>query len=335
MSPSAKSTFTLDARSASSASNPVFYQAWAQRYIRQVNQADIAPIQAADSHTAIANKLLRLLRSVSAQAWQKTEDLISHEVLRHQIDPSYIDPWEIAQDVHQIFETALKQFARGVRPERFAVNIAERLGAIRHRYTTPDARVIAFVSMQFHYTGQLLLNQVHRHQRPLLELYFKAIDDCLYMPLHRAYAAAARYEYSAPELKAVQRLIPLSGKIAHKIVDQVLSAFPHYHSHSGPLASSLVRISSVRDVEMFQTYLWVCVLEESAEVVQRELFPLCAMLYPVLNVRWELVRYMLVLIEHEIGRQVEPAAWKLFKPHLEALKVMFSTNVFPEPVCLA
>lgn len=325
----------LDLQPSAQAADPVFYQAWAQRYIRQVKQADVEPVQEIDTQQAIADKLLRMLRTVSAEAWRKTEDLISHEVLRHQIDPSYIDPWEIAQDVHQVFEVTLKQFASGVKPERFAVNIAGRLGEIRHTYTAQDARVIAFVSMQFHYTGQLLLNHVHSHQRSVLELYFKAIDDYLYMPLHRAYAAAARCQYQAPPLKAVQRLIPISGKIAHKIVDQVLTAFPHYHSYSGPLASSLVKTSSVRDVEMFQTYLWVCVLEGNAQVVQEELFPLCAMLYPVLNVRWELVRYMLVLIEHEIGRQLEPAEWKLFKPHLETLKMMFSTSVFPEQVCFA
>ncbi|HEY9887941.1 MAG TPA: hypothetical protein V6D02_06030, partial [Candidatus Obscuribacterales bacterium] len=273
------------------ATAPVFYQAWAQRYIRQVSQVELEPVRAVDDRTAVAQKLKRLLRSVSAEAWKKTEGLIAHEVVRHQIEPEAVDPWAIAQDVHHIFELTLKQYAESVRPERFAVAIAGRLGAIRDRYTRDDARVIAFVSMQFHYTGQLLLGHTHRAQQPALELYFKAIDDYLYMPLSRAYRAAAHHPYSAPQLKAVQRLLPNSSKIAHKIADQVVTAFPHYHSYSGPLASSLVRASSVRDVEMFQTYLWVCVLEGDAAIVQQELFPLCVMLYPVLNVRWELVRY--------------------------------------------
>jgi hypothetical protein len=41
---------------------------------------------------------------------------------------------------------------------------------------------------------------------------------------------------------------------------------------------------------MFQVYLWVCVLEDTISSGQQELFPLCVMLYPRLNVRWELVQ---------------------------------------------
>lgn len=312
-----------------------FYQAWAQRYVRRVHQTPSEPVRSVDGRQAVAAKLGQALRGVSAQAWQKTEYLIGKEVVRHQINPDYVDPWSISQDVYRVYEAALHSYGVGTAAERFAVNWAQHLGEIRDRYTAQDPRVIAFVSMQFHYTGQLLLGHTHRQQTRDLELYFKAIDDHLYMPLQRAYNAAAVYSYTAPELESIRRLMPASSEIAHKIVNQVLTAFPNHHSHSGPLASSLVKLSSVRDVEMFQTYLWVCLLEGKATVVQHELFPLCVMLYPVLNVRWELVRYMLMLLEHEIGRRLEPAQWRQFKPYLDTLRVMFSTAVFPNQLCLA
>ncbi|MBE7385281.1 MAG: hypothetical protein F6J95_028265 [Leptolyngbya sp. SIO1E4] len=305
-----------------------FYQAWAQRYGDSINR-EAGPRFMGDERKAVAETLHQALRRVSAEAWVKTEALIAKEVVRHQINADYIDPWSISQDVCQVYDLTLQQYAKGIQAERFAVDIARQIGRIRHGYTAQDPRVLGFVSMQFHYTGQLLLGCTPPHYQPDLERYFKAIDDHLYLPLQRAYTAAATYAYHALELKALRRLIPASSAIAYKVVTQVLTAFPHYHSWSGPLDSALVQASSVRDVEMFQAYLWVCVLEGNAIAVQQELFPLCVMLYPVLNVRWELVNYMLLLLEHELGRRLEPSQWKPFKSHLEALKGMFSATVFP------
>ncbi|NER78498.1 MAG: hypothetical protein F6K42_02770 [Leptolyngbya sp. SIO1D8] len=310
-------------------------QAWAQRYIRQVDRGNTEPICAVDSRQEIADKLRQVLRNLSAKAWGKTEELIAKEVIRHQINPGFIDPWAISQDVCRVYSATLKQYAEGIKAEWFALDVAQQIGQIRDRYTAHDPRVIGVVSMQFHYTGQLLLGCTYGNQKAELEPYFKAIDDHLYLPLKRTYEAAAAYEYDALELKAIRRLMPASSQMAVQIVDQASIAFPHYHSYSGPLASSLVRISSIRDVEMFQVYLWVCLLEGNEAIVQQELFPLCVMLYPVLNVRWELVRYMLILLEHEIGRRLEPAQWKQFKPHLANLKRMFSTAVFPSQLRFA
>jgi hypothetical protein len=86
---------------------------------------------------------------------------------------------------------------------------------------------------------------------------------------------------------------------------------------------------------MFQTYLWVSLLEGNVSAVQQELFPLCIMLYPVLNVRWELVRYMLMLLDHELGRHLSPQEWKQVRAYLSSMQVMFSTDVLGDRVCLA
>ncbi|NJM84954.1 MAG: hypothetical protein HC839_01385 [Leptolyngbyaceae cyanobacterium RM2_2_21] len=106
--------------------------------------------------------------------------------------------------------------------------------------------------MQFHYCGQILLSHTDLAEQSVLETYFKVIDDHLYMPLQRAYEAAAQYDFSDPRLKTVQRLLPVSSKIAHQIVDTVNRLYPNYACYSGRLDSKSVRTSSVRDVEMFQ-----------------------------------------------------------------------------------
>jgi hypothetical protein len=89
-------------------------------------------------------------------------------------------------------------------------------------------------------------------------------------------------------------------------------------------------VSSIRDVEMFQVYLWICVLENSIAAIQQELFPLCVMLYPPLKVRWELVRQMLHLLGNELQTRLTPPQQALFMPYFQSLWELFSPDVFPE-----
>lgn len=306
-----------------------FSKAWAVRYVQVVNRPQEVPKFSNDAElrTTVAQNLHQVLRSVSAQAWNKTEQLLAEEVIRHQLHPDVIDPWAIAGDVFHIFDKAFESYAAVMSPERFAVNISPELGDIRAKFTADDPRVIGFVSMQFHYTGQLLLNTLEPEQQDLLKLYFKAIDDHLYMPLQRAYDAAASYPYISPELSVVRTLLPESSEIAQRVVNQVLQAFPNHQCYSGALKSATVKASSIRDAEMFQTYLWVCLLEKNVSVVQHELFPLCVMLYPTFNVRWEIVRYMLKLLQREFGLILTPSQLALCASNFDLLQSIFSADV--------
>ena len=310
-------------------SSSSFSKAWAIRYMQMVKKAPSRPLfsDERELRAAVAKTLHQELRSISARAWNKTEQLLAQQVIQHQLTPDIIDPWAIAGDVFKIFDRAFENYAAFVYPERFATDIASELGAIRAKFTAVDPRVIGFVSMQFHYTGQLLLDIVEPSQYGILQLYFKAIDDHLYMPLQRAYNAASHYSYSSPELKVIRTLLPQSSAIAQRVVAQVLDAFPDHECYSGPLASETVRASSLRDAEMFQTYLWVCLLEKNTSVVQQELFPLCVMLYPTFNVRWELVRCMLQLLQREFGQLLSGDELDLCLPYCDLLQTIFSTEV--------
>lgn len=68
---------------------------------------------------------------------------------------------------------------------------AKKLGAIRQAHAAVDPRVVGFVSMQFHYCGQMLSEAAPESERPVLHDFFKVVDDQLYVPLHQAYEAAA------------------------------------------------------------------------------------------------------------------------------------------------
>lgn len=296
---------------------------WAKRYIQNLVELD----PASSGRDEIASQLFGNLRSASARAWMTTENLLSREIKRHKINSKLIDPWEISKDAYYIYEKALSAYAENVIPRRLSVQISADLGGIRNKWTNLDPRVISFVSMQFHHTGRELISDLPQKEQVLLSEYFKVIDDHLYMPLQRAYEAAAKEDYNSPRLNLVQQLLPISGKISQDICKRVIDLYPDYQSASGLLSKPSVRVSSLRDVEMFQVYLWVCVLEGDTAAIQEELFPLCLMLYPTLNVSWELVRQMLHLMGQRIHAELSAKQAATLQPYMQALWVMFSPQV--------
>jgi len=306
-------------------------QLWAKKYVGKLIDPDsVWKEQASLGRTALATKLQEHLRNTSAKAWTKTETVLGKEVQRHDIEHQLINPWQISRDVYHIYEQALDAYANNILPRRLSVLVGPELGEIRRRYTAVDPRVIGFVSMQFHYTGELLLDPLPAEAKETVGAYFKVIDDHLYMPLQRAYNAAAEYDYNSPVLEGVRKLLPLISQISQKICQDVIELYPNYQCYSGLLSNPRVQISSRRDIEMFQVYLCVCALEKNISIVKQELFPLCVMLYPALSVSWDLVQQLINLLQIEIQRQLGPEQMKLFKPYLRSMEEMFSPNVFPE-----
>ena len=308
-------------------------EVWAKKYVDEValreQRLRQRRLQRA-KRDDVVQTLNGKLRSVSVQAWQKTESLLNHEIERHGIASDLIDPWRISKDIYQIFDKAITAYANNLPPARLSVMVAKDIGAIRQHHTAIDPRVIGFVIMQFHYSGELLVKGVAQPEVAKLQQYFKVVDDHLHMPLQRAYDAAATYSYDSRRLKTVQALLPNCTAIARSIVRRINQLYPHYSSYSGRLDSKTVQIASVRDVEMFQIYLWTCVLEQNISAIARELFPLCVMLYPTFKVNWELVRQMINLMEQALARCVTAEQIKYYQPYHRALWHMFSPEVFPE-----
>ncbi len=339
-------------------------QLWAKKYVSDLASEPIAAGHMPDITACLtragrlqtAEKLQAALRYASAQAWSETETLLAVQVQRHGIDTAAIDPWQIAADIRYLFERTLSTYAHlhvspygiaipieedGKRvtcegsteipsPARLSVEISKDVGLVRQRHTSTDPRVLGFASMQFHFSGQLLLDLLSPVERVLVGAYFKVIDDHLYMPLQRAYDAAAELEYNDPRLQAVRQLLPHLTDIARHICQQTIERYPHYECYSGALADARVRTSTVRDVEMFQVYLGLCLLENSIAAAQEELFPLCVMLYPPLQVRWSLIRDMLVMLGQAFETYLGSQHYGALQPYLHSLQGMFAADVLPD-----
>jgi len=311
---------------------------WARKYFVAVTTPDeseklkkaesLKEATSQEGRERTAKKLLQKLNLASAQAWSKTETMLSDEIRRHGINPELIKPLEIADDTRYLFEKTLQAYSLRATPRHLSVLVGKDFGRVRQKYTSIDPRAIGFVSMQFHYTGQMLLEWLSTAEQGLWMPYLKVMDDHMYMPLAAAYDAAADHDYDSPALAAVRHLLPVSSKIAYKVCTQVSRLHPNYHTHSGALTDITVRTASIRDAEMFQVYLCLCILTGNMNSVQRELFPLCVMLYPRLNVRWRLVQDMLQNMGWELHGILSPDHMATVLPYLRTMTEMFSDDVF-------
>jgi hypothetical protein len=292
--------------------------------------ANVKEIAGKQGRERTAQKLMQNLNLASAQAWALTETLLSEEIRRHGINPELINPVEIAADTRMLFQKVVNAYAERATPRRLSVIVGKDFGQVRQKYTSVDRRAIGFVSMQFHYTGQKLLEWLSHTEQILWMPYLKVMDDHMYMPLQAAYEAAANHPFDSPALSAVQNLLPVSSKIAVSVCNQICRSHPKYESYSGPLSNSTVKTASIRDVEMFQVYLCLCVLEDDIRSVQQELFPLCVMLYPRLKVSWKLVQDMMKTLGWDMHDRLSPENMATFLPYLRILTEMFSSDVFQD-----
>lgn len=315
---------------------------WARKYYISVsaqnesnqpllNTADnLKEVNSQEGRERTADKLMQNLTLASAQAWSLTESLLAEEIRRHGVNPDLVNPLEIAADTRYLFQKVVDAYAKRLTPRSLSVIVGKDFGRIRQKYTSVDRRAIGFVSMQFHYTGQKLLEWLSHAEQLLWTPYLKVMDDHMYMPLQAAYEAAANHPFDSPALAAVQELLPVSTKIAISVCQQVCRLNPNYASYSGSLSDAKVKTASIRDVEMFQVYLCLCVLEDDIRSVQRELFPLCVMLYPRLRVSWGLVQEMLKAMGWDMHDRLAPENMAIFLPYLRILTEMFSSEVFQD-----
>ncbi len=349
---------------------PYLGQQWAKKYLQTLkvksfyeDQQQTLNFNAArfpSRREKTARKLLASVGGVSLQAWGKTELLLSDEIKRHQIDPELINPWEITADAFKIYKQVVHLYTQQVPSQKLSAlkvptlqtqsiskeifktdkkeiastelvtTIIANVRALRKKYTHKDPRVIAVVSMLFHNINLGLLHTLSPWEQTVFQEYLKVIGDHLYIPWDRICTAAAGWKKNSDTLVVVQKLLSRSTQIAAQIYQKVIHVYPHCRSLSGYLNDPQVKISCVRDIELFQVYLWICAPEESISAIQQELFPVCVMLYPRLGVEWELIRCMLHFLEQEICQYLCAQQARTLMPYLQVLWHMFSPKVFSE-----
>jgi hypothetical protein len=302
-------------------------QKWTQKYSQEKKTKEDV-IQNKSIVSLTANKMQENLQTALLEAWMQTEKLIGKEIKKQGIQ-TIINSWEISHDCQKFYQKAIQSYAITNPPDKLAKLAGMEIETIRQKYTTLDPKLIGLVSMQFHYTGQILLKNILPSQQQLVYSYFKVIEDYLYIPLYRTYKAAGKHRYDSQTLKNVQTLLPLTTDIAVRIYHRVVDLYPNYYCYSGSIKEESIKNATIRDIETFQVYLCLCVLEGNTTAIEMELFPLCQLLYPSLKIHWELIRQMIHLLSQEINNCLGNTEKKVFQPHIQYLWELFNPSDFP------
>ena len=186
-----------------------------------------------------------------------------------------------------------------------------------------DRRTTGFMSTQFHLSSKLVLNRLTIPEQLLLSPYFKFVEEQVCIPWQRVCAAAIKHDLNSPILALVEQMLPVSQKIAKRVHRQAALLYPNHRSTRGLLSHSGVKASSIRDIEMFQAYLWLSALEGNMTAIEKELLPLCMMVFPSIDVSWELVEQLLPLLVAEIEAHLLPAQMRLLLPYTQAMQQLF------------
>jgi|GEM_PF-240869 len=281
-----------------------------------------------ENRAKIVDKLIDTLKVGSEIAWSKVEAVLGGQIEQQAIDPSLIDREEIVADTRALYRKVIEAYGDREPASRLSVLVGKDLVKVRRKYSQRDSLVLGFVTLEFQYTSQILLGCLSESERSEFAPYLKVVDDYLHSPYGEINEAAANQPPNSKAILAVQHLLQHATQIASAVYDRASFQHQGYRSSSGYLSDREVKKSSIRDVEIFQSYLCWCVLEGSMRPVQQELFPLCVMLYPKLHVSWELVQDMLLILFWEISDRLPAEDLIVFLPYLRTMTEMFSSDVF-------
>jgi hypothetical protein len=158
----------------------------------------------------------------------------------------------------------------------------------RHQISDDWAK-IGFLTTHLNFSNVALLNNLNAADKIFLKPYFQFLEEQVALPWQRVCAAASTHEFSSPAFQLVKQMLPKSEEISHRVYMNFVRQFPKSTTRRGRLEHPGVRHSCIRDLYMFQSYLWLCVLEGSLAPVEDELVRLCTMVMPRVGVPWEMI----------------------------------------------
>ena len=284
------------------------------------NRCQVAGIETNDLYSYLPTVLdcneLRQLAEVSLNLYQQLFELYVQYAYGHSLQSSASRQAEtfsipnVAQ-LAQVLEPALLNFQAFHRQSR-------------------DWRAIGFLTTQLCFCNQWILKSLTLPEQYLLTPYLRFVEEYVAHPWSRVCAAGAIYRQDNPTLLLVERLMPLADRIAQNVYRQAAAALTTHVSRRGTLKHPGVRHSCVRDLKMFQSYLWLCVMEQDMAAIETELVRLCLMVFPSIGVKWELIHRSIDLLVSELNDRVTPNELNLIQPYTTGMQKAFANLYYPE-----
>lgn len=191
-----------------------------------------------------------------------------------------------------------------------------------------DWRTLGSLTTQLYFANDLLLGLLSPSERIIAAPYFKFIEEQIALPWQRMCAAAAKHDLESPAFILVEQLLPQANDIAEVVFQKLLKRFPKHSSRRGKLTHPGIAHSCIRDLNMFQAYLWLCVLQKNMTPITNELVELCIMVLPRVGVKWELIEQWNYTLVEELVNRMNSSQKVLFEPYAQALIQSFEKYAY-------
>ncbi|NEU73919.1 hypothetical protein PI95_015480 [Hassallia byssoidea VB512170] len=186
-----------------------------------------------------------------------------------------------------------------------------------------DWRALGFLTTQLNFSNSLILKKLTPCEKILLASYLNFVEEQVAMPWQRVCNQSAKYKFNSPEFMIVEQMLPAARDIAQSVYNRLVELLPNHRSRRGKLNDSGVTHSCLRDLNMFQAYLWLCFLEGSMASFEEELLPLCEMVVEGVEIKWEMTEKWCQVLGDEIIRRVNPEQKALLLPYTERMQEIF------------
>ncbi|MFH7026591.1 MAG: hypothetical protein ACHBN1_14560 [Heteroscytonema crispum UTEX LB 1556] len=186
-----------------------------------------------------------------------------------------------------------------------------------------DWRALGFLTTQLNFSNKLILKKLTLAEKVLLAPYLKFVEEQVAMPWQRVCTASGKYELDSPTYMLVEQMLPAAPDIAESAYRRLMELLPNYRSRRGHLSDPSITHSCLRDLNMFQAYLWLCFLEGSLAPLEGELLPLCVMVVEGAEIKWEVTKKWCEVLTDEIISRLEFEQQVLLQPYTEAMQEIF------------
>ncbi|MBE9113579.1 hypothetical protein IQ273_29820 [Nodosilinea sp. LEGE 07298] len=198
----------------------------------------------------------------------------------------------------------------------------------KHRISK-DWRTLGFITTQINFSNALLLDGLSPAEKVLITPYFKFLEEQVALPLKRLCSAAAKHDLSSPEFVLVAQMLPLAQEISTAVNARLMKRFPNHYSRRGKLNDLAVQHSCLRDLDMFQIYLWLCVLQGNLAAFEHELVALCIMVLETVGISWTIASKCNEFLMDEILNRVDARHRLLLEPYTKGIINAFACDRTP------
>ncbi|NJP09881.1 MAG: hypothetical protein HC866_10675 [Leptolyngbyaceae cyanobacterium RU_5_1] len=186
-----------------------------------------------------------------------------------------------------------------------------------------DWQTLGVITTQLNFCNQWITDKLTPLEQVLLGPYLQFVEEQVAHPWRRVCAMAGRYSVDSPVLAIAEKMIPRCEEIAQSAYESLTRLLPNHYSRRGRLTHPGIAHSCVRDFKIFQSYLWLCVLEDSLVSVEQELLSLCVAVLPGIGVQWEMMELWTQVLADELVRRIEPFQQPLVTSYTTGMHQVF------------